>query len=69
MNIATLFKAKDNLFYLFINNIIIIMIIHDILHKEVLFFLNRRIGVEANEELRSIFKRDVHLILQVRLKT
>ncbi|KAL9453107.1 hypothetical protein AB3S75_008827 [Citrus x aurantiifolia] len=28
-----------------------------------------RIGVEANEELRSIFKRDVHLILQVRLKT
>ncbi|XP_057976231.1 GTP-binding protein ERG [Malania oleifera] len=27
-----------------------------------------RIGVEANEELRSIFKRDVHLILQVRLK-
>lgn len=69
MNIATLFKAKDNLFYLFINNIIIIMIIHDILHKEVFFFLNRRIGVEANEELRSIFKRDVHLILQVRLKT
>lgn len=69
MNIATLFKAKDHLFYLFINNIIIIMIIHDILHKEVLFFLNRRIGVEANEELRSIFKRDVHLILQVRLKT
>ncbi|XVF46071.1 hypothetical protein PTKIN_Ptkin02bG0258500 [Pterospermum kingtungense] len=28
-----------------------------------------RIGIEANEELRSIFKRDVHLILQVRLKT
>lgn len=27
-----------------------------------------RIGVEANEELRSIFKRNVHLILQVRLK-
>nr|XP_043607199.1 GTP-binding protein ERG [Erigeron canadensis] len=27
-----------------------------------------RIGVEANEELRSIFKRDVHLILLVRLK-
>ncbi|XP_022762591.1 GTP-binding protein ERG isoform X2 [Durio zibethinus] len=27
-----------------------------------------RIGIEANEELRSIFKRDVHLILQVRLK-
>ncbi|KAM1045079.1 hypothetical protein ACFX2A_036944 [Malus domestica] len=27
-----------------------------------------RIGMEANEELRSIFKRDVHLILQVRLK-
>ncbi|XXG69052.1 hypothetical protein AAC387_Pa06g2011 [Persea americana] len=26
-----------------------------------------RIGMEANEELRSIFKRDVHLILQVRL--
>ncbi|XVE48437.1 hypothetical protein DITRI_Ditri01bG0002300 [Diplodiscus trichospermus] len=26
-----------------------------------------RIGIEANEELRSIFKRDVHLILQVRL--
>ncbi|XVE94304.1 hypothetical protein REPUB_Repub01dG0269600 [Reevesia pubescens] len=28
-----------------------------------------RIGIEANEDLRSIFKRDVHLILQVRLKT
>ncbi|OMO80037.1 hypothetical protein CCACVL1_13195 [Corchorus capsularis] len=28
-----------------------------------------RIGIEANEELRSIFKRNVHLILQVRLKT
>lgn len=69
MNIATLFQAKHHVFYLFINNIIIIMIIHDILHKEVFFFLNRRIGVEANEELRSIFKRDVHLILQVRLKT
>uniref|UniRef100_A0A1S3AZI7 GTP-binding protein ERG n=1 Tax=Cucumis melo TaxID=3656 RepID=A0A1S3AZI7_CUCME len=27
-----------------------------------------RIGVEANEELRSIFKKTVHLILQVRLK-
>lgn len=27
----------------------------------------RRIGIEANEELRSIFKRDVHLILQVRV--
>ncbi|KAG6788786.1 hypothetical protein POTOM_004863 [Populus tomentosa] len=27
-----------------------------------------RIGVEANEELRSIFKREVHLILQVRIK-
>ncbi|KAL4565794.1 hypothetical protein LXL04_029900 [Taraxacum kok-saghyz] len=27
-----------------------------------------RIGVEANEELRSIFKRNVHLILLVRLK-
>ncbi|KAI3455787.1 hypothetical protein Pfo_012450 [Paulownia fortunei] len=27
-----------------------------------------RIGVEANEELRSIFKRDVHLILMVRVK-
>ncbi|CBI27222.3 hypothetical protein VitviT2T_000100 [Vitis vinifera] len=27
-----------------------------------------RIGIEANEELRSIFKRDVHLILQVRVK-
>ncbi|KAG5549392.1 hypothetical protein RHGRI_014666 [Rhododendron griersonianum] len=27
-----------------------------------------RIGIEANEELRSIFKRNVHLILQVRLK-
>ncbi|KAF3441116.1 hypothetical protein FNV43_RR15027 [Rhamnella rubrinervis] len=27
-----------------------------------------RIGIEANEELRSIFKREVHLILQVRLK-
>ncbi|KAJ6308704.1 hypothetical protein OIU76_018309 [Salix suchowensis] len=27
-----------------------------------------RIGVEANEELRSIFKREVHLILQVRNK-
>ncbi|XP_004295512.1 PREDICTED: GTP-binding protein ERG [Fragaria vesca subsp. vesca] len=27
-----------------------------------------RIGIEANEELRSIFKRDVHLFLQVRLK-
>ncbi|KAJ0018935.1 hypothetical protein Pint_12003 [Pistacia integerrima] len=27
-----------------------------------------RIGIEANEELRSIFKRQVHLILQVRLK-
>ncbi|XP_021891459.1 GTP-binding protein ERG-like [Carica papaya] len=27
-----------------------------------------RIGVEANQELRSIFKRDVHLILQVRQK-
>ncbi|CAK7356424.1 unnamed protein product [Dovyalis caffra] len=27
-----------------------------------------RIGVEANEELRSIFKREVHLILLVRLK-
>ncbi|AQK40988.1 GTP-binding protein ERG [Zea mays] len=26
-----------------------------------------RIGIEANEELRSIFKRDVHLILQVRV--
>ncbi|XP_059656969.1 GTP-binding protein ERG [Cornus florida] len=26
-----------------------------------------RIGIEANEELRSIFKRTVHLILQVRL--
>ena len=30
--------------------------------------INRRIGMEANEELRSIFKRDVHLFLQVRLK-
>ncbi|KAE8724802.1 GTP-binding protein ERG [Hibiscus syriacus] len=28
-----------------------------------------RIGIEANEELRSIFKRDAHLILQVRVKT
>lgn len=27
-----------------------------------------RIGVEANEELRSVFKRNVHLILQVRVK-
>ncbi|KAA8546892.1 hypothetical protein F0562_003321 [Nyssa sinensis] len=27
-----------------------------------------RIGIEANEELRSIFNRNVHLILQVRLK-
>ncbi|KAJ9183323.1 hypothetical protein P3X46_007191 [Hevea brasiliensis] len=27
-----------------------------------------RIGIEANEELRSIYKREVHLILQVRLK-
>ncbi|XP_065850080.1 GTP-binding protein ERG [Euphorbia lathyris] len=27
-----------------------------------------RIGMEANEELRSIFQRDVHLILQVKLK-
>jgi len=27
--------------------------------------LYRRIGIEANEELRSIFKRQVHLILQV----
>uniref|UniRef100_A0A803LYV2 KH type-2 domain-containing protein n=1 Tax=Chenopodium quinoa TaxID=63459 RepID=A0A803LYV2_CHEQI len=27
-----------------------------------------RIGMEANEQLRSIFKRNVHLILQVRLK-
>ncbi|XP_028787103.1 GTP-binding protein ERG-like [Neltuma alba] len=27
-----------------------------------------RIGIEANEELRSIFKKQVHLILQVRLK-
>jgi hypothetical protein len=27
----------------------------------------RRIGIEANEELRSIFKRNVHLILQVRV--
>ncbi|XP_024020160.1 GTP-binding protein ERG isoform X1 [Morus notabilis] len=27
-----------------------------------------RIGIEANEELRSIFKREVHLILQVKLK-
>ncbi|KAK3032130.1 hypothetical protein RJ639_035940 [Escallonia herrerae] len=27
-----------------------------------------RIGIEANEELRSIFKRNVHLILQVKLK-
>ncbi|KDP32555.1 hypothetical protein JCGZ_14863 [Jatropha curcas] len=27
-----------------------------------------RIGIEANEELRSIFKKEVHLILQVRLK-
>ncbi|CAA0832220.1 GTP-binding protein ERG [Striga hermonthica] len=27
-----------------------------------------RIGMEANEELRSIFKRDVHLILMVRVK-
>ncbi|KAJ1267750.1 hypothetical protein BS78_07G081700 [Paspalum vaginatum] len=26
-----------------------------------------RIGIEANEELRSLFKRDVHLILQVRV--
>jgi len=26
-----------------------------------------RIGIEANEELRSIFKRNVHLILQVRV--
>ncbi|PPS10570.1 hypothetical protein GOBAR_AA10072 [Gossypium barbadense] len=28
-----------------------------------------RIGIEANEELRYIFKREVHLILQVRVKT
>ncbi|KAK2399656.1 GTPase ERA, chloroplastic [Trifolium repens] len=27
-----------------------------------------RIGIEANEELRTIFKKQVHLILQVRLK-
>lgn len=27
-----------------------------------------RIGIEANEELRSIFKKQVHLILQVRHK-
>ncbi|CAM8927194.1 unnamed protein product [Rhodiola kirilowii] len=27
-----------------------------------------RIGIEANEELRNILKRDVHLILQVRVK-
>lgn len=27
-----------------------------------------RIGIEANDELRSIFKREVHLFLQVRLK-
>ncbi|KAI3939463.1 hypothetical protein MKW98_022331 [Papaver atlanticum] len=30
-------------------------------------YLNRRIGMEANEELRSIFKKDVHLIIQVRV--
>lgn len=28
---------------------------------------NRRIGIEANEELRSIFKKEVHLMLQVRV--
>ncbi|KAF7148045.1 hypothetical protein RHSIM_Rhsim03G0047900 [Rhododendron simsii] len=40
-----------------------------ILIEEFLLALShRRIGIEANEELRSIFKRNVHLILQVRLK-
>lgn len=41
MNIATLFKAKDHQFYLFINNIIIIIIIHDILHKVSILFLDQ----------------------------
>ncbi|KAF7147075.1 hypothetical protein RHSIM_Rhsim03G0048600 [Rhododendron simsii] len=40
-----------------------------ILIEEFLLALShRRIGIEANEELRSIFKRNVHRILQVRLK-
>lgn len=29
----------------------------------------RRIGIEANEELRSIFKRNIHLVLMVRVKS
>jgi GTPase Era involved in 16S rRNA processing len=39
------------------------------LDANVLFWTKcfRRIGIEANEELRSIFKRDVHLMLQVRV--
>ncbi|RWW64604.1 hypothetical protein BHE74_00028141 [Ensete ventricosum] len=40
-------------------------------HRQILVGKNGskigRIGIEANEELRSIFKRNVHLILQVRV--
>lgn len=41
---------------------------HTVILFDICFSYNRRIGIEANEELRSIFKREVHLILQVRVK-
>ncbi|RWW32769.1 hypothetical protein GW17_00002524 [Ensete ventricosum] len=39
----------------------------DHIHQVSLSVIVKRIGIEANEELRSIFKRNVHLILQVRV--
>jgi len=48
-------------------NIYIIRTIPDVLTYLIRDKSVRRIGIEANEELRSIFKRDVHLILQVRV--
>ncbi|CAN4078484.1 unnamed protein product [Withania somnifera] len=49
------------------------LITHKISQRKILVGKNGskigRIGVEANEELRTIFKRNVHLILMVRVKS
>nr|XP_009619099.1 GTP-binding protein ERG [Nicotiana tomentosiformis] len=49
------------------------LITHKISQRKILVGKNGskigRIGIEANEELRSIFKRNVHLVLMVRVKS
>ncbi|XP_070024269.1 GTP-binding protein ERG [Nicotiana sylvestris] len=49
------------------------LITHKISQRKILVGKNGskigRIGIEANEELRSIFKRNIHLVLMVRVKS